>query len=280
MKNFIFILVLLTSWSMYSQSTDELFLSCGKAYFVEANEGTELFSTCQEERCLIYVGTRYCDTLKSIAYYRDAVFTGTASYIFEDRLLATYTFKDGLIQQYTAYHKDGKIWVDAQYKEGVHHGAKKEFLEDGSIYSLENYSEGTLNGEYCRRLERVDYGDGETYFLLKGLYADGKREGHWIMIRDDIENYGCDNGTVYETMTYLNDSLHGEYRMYYPNGNLKEVAHYDHGKITGDYASYRLNGTIYYSTTFINGNGETRALYNDEEWELSQIYENGFAVNR
>jgi antitoxin component YwqK of YwqJK toxin-antitoxin module len=280
MKNFIFILVLMTSWSMYSQSTDELFLGCGKAYFVEANEGTELFSTCQEESCLIYVGTRFCDTLRSIAYYQNDVFTGTANYIFEDRLLATYTFKDGLIQQYTAYYRDGKIWVDAQYKDGVHHGTKKEFLEDGSIYSLENYTEGDLNGEYCRRLDRVDYGDGESYFILKGIYVNGKREGTWKMLRDDIENYGCDNGTIYETMTYLNDSLHGEYRMFYPNGNLKEVAHYDHGKITGDYASYRINGTLFYSTTFFNGNGETKALYNDGEWELRQVYENGFAVNR
>jgi antitoxin component YwqK of YwqJK toxin-antitoxin module len=68
--------------------------------------------------------------------------------------------------------------------------------------------------------------------------------------------------------------------MFYPNGNLKEVAHYDHGKITGDYASYRINGTLFYSTTFFNGNGETKALYNDGEWELRQVYENGFAVNR
>ena len=280
MKNLILIFILSTTWSIFSQSTDELFLGCGNAYFVDANEGSELFSTCREEGCLMYVGTRFCDTLRSVAYYQDEVFTGTARYVFENQLLAEYTFKDGLVQHFTNYFKDGKVWVDAEYKDGVHHGTKKEFLEDGSIYSIENFTNGILNGDYCRRLDLVDYGDGESYFLLKGLYVDGLREGPWVMVRDDAENYGCDNGTVYETQTYLNDSLHGEYRMYYPNGNLKEVAHYDRGRITGDYASYKLNGAVFYSTKFINGNGETRAQYNDGEWELTQIYENGFAVER
>jgi len=279
MKTLFFTLALCVTFSSLGQTTDELYLACGKPYFVDANEGSELFNTCEESNgCLFYVGTRYCDTLSAVAYYQDEPFSGTARYEFDNQLIAEYTFTAGLLQHFTNYYKDGKIWVDAEYKDGVHHGTKKELLEDGSIYSIKHFTDGTLDGKYCQRLDRVDYGDGESYFLLQGHYVNGKREGPWSMVRDDAENYGCDNGSIYESMHYLNDSLDGEYRMYYRNGNLKEIAHYDHGKITGKYVSYRLDGSVFYNTVFINGNGETKSLYNDGEWEVSQIYENGIAV--
>jgi antitoxin component YwqK of YwqJK toxin-antitoxin module len=248
MKHLFFTLTMCFIRTIYCQSTHDLYLACGKPYFVDANEGSELFNTCEESNgCLFYVGTRYCDTLSAIAYYQDEPFTGTAHYEFENQLIAEYTFSEGLMQHFINYYKDGSIWIDAEYKDGIHHGVKKEYLEDGTVYSIEHYLDGILHGEYCRKLDRVDYGDGESYFLLKGLYVQGKREGQWIMVRDDVENYGCDNGTIYESMHYINDSLDGEYRMYYRNGNLKEVAHYDHGRITGKYVSYRLNGAVFYS---------------------------------
>jgi antitoxin component YwqK of YwqJK toxin-antitoxin module len=280
MKTLFFTLILGICFSSLGQTTDELYLACGKSYFVDGNEGSELFNTCEESNgCLFYVGTRFCDTLSAVAYYLDEPFTGIARYASENQLIAEYTFKSGLIQHFTNYYKDGKIWVDAEYKDGVHHGTKKEFLEDGSIYSIKHFVDGILDGDYCQRMDRIDYGDGESYFLLKGEYVNGKREGPWAMVRDDADNYGCDNGTIYESMHYINDSLDGEYLMYYRNGNLKEVAHYDHGRIIGKFVSYRSNGTVFYTTVLIDGNGETKALYNDGEWEMSQTYEHGFTVD-
>ena len=58
------------------------------------------------------------------------------------------------------------------------------------------------------------------------------------------------NGQLWEHSFYLNDNLHGDYKVYHKNGQLWVHSFYQNGKLHGEYKTYHINGKLDYATFF------------------------------
>jgi Uncharacterized protein conserved in bacteria len=61
------------------------------------------------------------------------------------------------------------------------------------------------------------------------------------------------DGRLLTEAHYLADSLHGERKYFYPNGNVEIVERYEHGRLHGKFQSYYENGSLKIEQDFVNG---------------------------
>ncbi len=90
----------------------------------------------------------------------------------------------------------------------------------------------------CSKLEYIENKDEqgkllEKYSRRKDTYA---KEGPYQAFYP--------NGKVFEESNYLNDTLHGERKLFYESGALQSVEHLDHGRYNGAYLKYYENGQL------------------------------------
>lgn len=135
----------------------------------------------------------------------------------------------------------------------------------------------------CSNIETVDNtdenGQREHYQRRKKDFA---KEGFYQRFRAD--------GSKAEEANYLNDSLQGERKYFYPNGKVESIEHYQMGVIHGKFEAFYEDGTHKVEQTFVNGalEGESLAYYpngqlkervmlknNDENGPFTEYYENG-----
>jgi antitoxin component YwqK of YwqJK toxin-antitoxin module len=98
------------------------------------------------------------------------------------------------------------------------------------------------------------------------------------------------SGTLYEEANYVNDTLHGERKLYYKNGKLEILETYDHGNFTSPYKRYYDDGQLqldgFYEDNKATGvwtryykNGQIKdavtLVDNDENGPFTEYYENG-----
>jgi hypothetical protein len=98
------------------------------------------------------------------------------------------------------------------------------------------------------------------------------------------------SGTLYEEANYVNDTLHGERKLYYENGKIEILETYDHGYFTSPYKRYYDDGQLqldgFYKDNKATGiwtryykNGQIKdavtLLDNDENGPFTEYYENG-----
>lgn len=98
------------------------------------------------------------------------------------------------------------------------------------------------------------------------------------------------SGTLYEEANYVNDTLHGERKLYYKSGKLEILETYDHGKFISPYKRFyedgqlQLNGfyednkgTGVWTRYYQNGKvkDSVTLVDNDENGPFTEYYENG-----
>ena len=112
--------------------------------------------------CVFYWGVLgYCADKTREDYYEDGNLKSIYPYN-ESGLL------DGLVKQYYA---DGKIKVEAEYKNNVREGIYKNYYENGNLMLLFNYKDGKTDG-ICKRYYR------SGSLMLEQNYTSGDRDGH------------------------------------------------------------------------------------------------------
>lgn len=67
-------------------------------------------------------------------------------------------------------------------------------------------------------------------------------------------------GKLLEEAIYQNDSLHGERRLFYTNGQVDIVEHYDNGTFSGKYQKFSDKGVLMVEQTFVKGQIEGLSL--------------------
>lgn len=120
---------------------------------------------------------------------------------------------------------------------------------------------------------RIRYERRKNDFAKEGLYQRFNAEGKLV-----------------EAAHYANDSLHGERKMYYPNGNLDILETYRHGVFHGAYRKYFETGKLQLEQTYDNGamqgfslgyheNGilkeKVTMVNNEENGPFTEYFENG-----
>ncbi len=98
------------------------------------------------------------------------------------------------------------------------------------------------------------------------------------------------SGNIYEEANYVNDTLHGERKLYYESGKLEILETYDHGQFSSPYKRFFENGQIQLNGFYENNkgtgiwtryyqNGKVRdwvtLVDNNEYGPFQEFYENG-----
>jgi len=157
------------------------------------------------------------------------------------------------------YYPDGKVRIEATYKNGVAEGVRREYAEDGSIekaYVFRNgkiVAEGILSESGTREGEWLEYyPDGKL--KAKGNYKQDRRVGEWLFYHS--------NGRLEQTGSYSAEGLlTGKWLWYYNNGQLSREENYVGGLADGLSTEFDLKGNIIVRGEYLEGKEEGFWLY-------------------
>lgn len=132
-------------------------------------------------------------------------------------------------------------------------------------------------------LETIETTDEDGY-LIK--YSRKKTD----YAKDGLYTKHYPSGNLYEEANYLNDTLHGERKLYYENGKLEVLETYAHGMFISPYKKYYEDGQLklegFYENNMATGvwtryykNGKVKdavtLVENEENGPFTEYYENG-----
>ncbi|MFT3737351.1 MAG: toxin-antitoxin system YwqK family antitoxin [Breznakibacter sp.] len=170
------------------------------------------------------------------------------------------------------------------------------------IHSLNAQSFNIYQGDTINRTDATNLKQGlwitfdasGKQIVEQGNYINNKKEGTWIrkypngntkheitfkngMANGDAKFY-FENGSLWETGTWVIDHWVGPYQFYHPNGQKAYDWNYNNlGKRNGPQKYYHDNGKLKYSGTWQNGKTVGNMQVFDEKGVLisERVYENG-----
>ncbi len=132
--------------------------------------------------------------------------------------------------KYTEYFNDGKIQKVTYYKNGKQHGKSITYDHDGEKTIILNYVNGKQEGK--------QEGPSHIYGFKKCRYVhhlkNGKPKGLW--------ETKC-RGKVVSSRYYVNDKEYTE-KVYFKNGQLKQITSKKDGLPNGDQKEYDIDGIL------------------------------------
>lgn len=173
------------------------------------------------------------------------------------------------------YFPNGELKAEGSLSNGKKVGKWKYYTSDGLLESVENYTDGTINGEYL-----TYHPTGKLN--ITGNFSNGMVDGK-VIWRNIF-------GIPSRSLTFRNDTLHGEARTYYDSSQLMEAYENQNNQITGKHITYYASGQeriiAYYNSGSLdgeyieyhpNGRVSVRGTYKDgrEEGEWTYWYSNG-----
>ncbi len=184
------------------------------------------------------------------------------------------------------FHPNGELKAEGSLSDGKKVGKWKYYTSDGLPESVENYTNGVINGEY------ISY-HPTGKLNVTGNFANGLVDGK-VTWRNIF-------GIPSRTLTYRNDTLQGEARTYfgssqpmevyenqknqitgrhityYASGQEGIIANYSAGSPDGEYIEYHSNGRLSVRGTYKNGkeDGEWTYWYSNGRVKLVRNYIDG-----
>lgn len=193
------------------------------------------------------------------------------------------------------------------FEDGLQVGTCKEFYEDGQLKVMSNWKAGKLDGDYIFYFQ-----NGKIQ--SKGSYKKGEQIGKWFFYSENgkpisEESYMYDKGikkknglfrffnkegVLIDEVNYKDDLFDGQGKLFYDNGNLKQIANYKKGESVGMVTIYKenkpnvLDGTgklknnnVIGEWTYYHEDGktiETKGSYDDNGKQIGlwqSFYKNG-----
>ncbi len=128
-------------------------------------------------------------------------------YYPDGKLKVEAQYKDGLIDgYYKSYHSNSNLEIEAYYKKGKQEGVTKAYYSNGQLEWEVPYKEGKEFGLYKKCSEK-------GILLSEGNYKNGKQEG--------LTKYYYGNGKLESEQDYKDGILHGKAVFYYPSEKVK-----------------------------------------------------------
>ncbi len=125
------------------------------------------------------------------------------------------------------YYPDGKVKIEAGYKNGQAEGWRKEYDTTGKVIKAAVFHKG----------QKLSEGK---------LDETGLKTGYWK------EYYP--SGKIKSEGAYRNGRKYGLWKYYHPNGQLEQTGKYDnHGKETGKWTWYYDDGSLHREEYYLNG---------------------------
>ncbi|MDR3259322.1 MAG: hypothetical protein LBT51_06855, partial [Fusobacteriaceae bacterium] len=126
---------------------------------------------------------------------------------------------------------------------------QKFYYEDGKIKIQANYKNDMLDGEY----EEFDI-DGNL--KIQKLMSNGRiiRDGKEINnLKEGIHKSYYSSGNLETELNFKNGTLDGLQTFYYENGNIMCTANFNTGLLNGIFKDYLPDGTLYSEINYENG---------------------------
>ena len=122
-----------------------------------------------------------------------------------------------------SYHPNGKLAVEAPYKDGKLDGVFRSYFENGKVWQTIGYRAG------------IEEGISTTYFenglkKSKEVYKNG--------ILDGLTEEWDDRGKLRRKLPYVRGHIHGVAKVFDDLGGLKEEMTFEHGLRHGPYRRY------------------------------------------
>ena len=148
------------------------------------------------------------------------------------------------------------------YKNGELDGLNVVYYKN-NIKEIGHWKDGKQNGLFQMYTE-----DG--ILIDSGTFKDGERDGL-------TEQFYNDTGKLRVSANYKNGVLDGEFKAYYPNGNLQGEVIYKNGEMNGEYKEYNENKSIRLSGNYKNNlqDGEWKSYLEDGTLETIVNYKDG-----
>ena len=122
-----------------------------------------------------------------------------------------------------SYHPNGKVAIEAPYKNGKLDGEFKSYYESGKPWQTIGYKNGVEEGA------SIDYyEDGRQ--KKREIYKDGVLNG-------ESEEWN-ERGLVWRRIPYVNGQIHGVAKIFDDLGALKEEMTFEYGLRNGPYRRY------------------------------------------
>lgn len=150
-----------------------------------------------------------------------------------------YSYKDGELDGLNVVYYKNNIKEIGHWKAGKQNGLFQMYTEDGVLIDNANFK-------------------------------DGERDGV-------TEQFYNDTGKLRVSANYKNGVLEGEYKAYYPNGNLQGEVNYVNGEMNGNFKEYHENKKIRLSGSYKNSlqEGEWKSYLEDGTLESIVNYKDG-----
>lgn len=227
------------------------------------------------ENGLVKLEGRYLNDMKN-GYFRE--------YDPSGRLIAATKWVDGEKQEEVDelaklevirdYYPDGKVRIFQTFRNGVPHGVRREYSEEGEIVAGAVFENGKKIADGITGRDGVKHGDWKDFYpdgaiKAEGTYNNGVRTGQWSFYHP--------NGNVEQTGEYDDQGRPiGRWLWYYPSGDLLREEQYRSGLADGIMTEYREDGSIIAEGDFIDGEEEGPWFY-----ELGNFRgEGGYAFGR
>ena len=148
------------------------------------------------------------------------------------------------------------------YKSGELHGLNVSYYKD-KIKEIGHWKDGKQNGLFQLYTE-------EGILVDDANFKEGERDGL-------TEQFYSDTGKLRVSGNYKNGVLDGEFKAYYPNGNLQGEVTYKNGEMNGEFKEYHENKNIRLSGNYKNSlqEGEWKSYLEDGTLETIVNYKDG-----
>lgn len=141
------------------------------------------------------------------------------------------TYVDGKLHgKYLQLSLDGVLKINCNYDHGILHGKYLQVFDDGAVVIKTNYSNGEIHGSYIKL-----WSEGH---IEESTFINGVRTGIYKKWKNN--NKTC----LLIECTYKNNLLHGHYKEWYPNRNLRFEKNYVKGILHGDYKEWDEDGKL------------------------------------
>lgn len=193
------------------------------------------------------------------------------------------------VGQWRAYHPNGNLRYQGQFKEGKPFDVFRYYFSNGDLqsvlkfkndtetYATHYYQNGDMMaaGKYVNEIKDsvwVAYGE-DNVVVEKGGYIGGKKYGPW-------KTY-YRNGQVAEEIFFENDLENGSLKIYFEDGSIKQEATYKDGFLEGLSTFYDVSGNKTLKGKYVKGARDGRWIYYKELLEVEKVleYDKGRLLN-
>ncbi|MDA3944767.1 MAG: toxin-antitoxin system YwqK family antitoxin [Bacteroidetes bacterium] len=171
------------------------------------------------------------------------------------------------------YYPNGKVKVEATYRNGVAEGIRREFDEQGNVEKAFTFKHGTLVAEGIIAANGQRQGFWKYYYPNGGLksqgnYTDDVRSGEWEFFHT--------NGVLEQRGSYNeNGQPIGLWKWFYNDGKLLRDENYRDGLLDGILTEYGPQGRIITQGDYIDGLKEGFWFYETGDMRMEGNYSGG-----